>query len=103
MKNTLTDLNNHLFAQLERLGDEELNGDKLMEEISRAKAVTGISSQIIANGNLVLNSIRIKEEFFSDKNKRVLPDIFPDTTDTSPPGSNKKAIPGDLKAEFKRD
>ena len=104
MKNTLCDLNNHLFAQLERLNDEEINGDKLMEEISRAKAVTGIASQIIANGNLVLNSIRTKEEFFGDKSKRVLPDIFPDTNDTSPPGSSdKKTIPGNLKAEFRRD
>lgn len=102
MRNSLSDLNNHLFAQLERLGDEELIGDKLMEEISRAKAVTGIASQIVANGNLVLNSIRTKEEFFSDKNKRVLPDIFPDTTDTSVLDSKKKTIPENLKSEFKR-
>nr|DAN93838.1 MAG TPA: hypothetical protein [Caudoviricetes sp.] len=27
MKNTLLDLNNHLFAEIERLGDEELKGD----------------------------------------------------------------------------
>lgn len=100
MKNSLGDLNNHLFAQLERLNDEDLNGDKLMEEISRAKAVTGIASQIIANGNLVLNGIRTKEEFFSDRGKKVLPDIFPETTDTD---STKKTIPGNLKAEFKRD
>lgn len=103
MKNSLGDLNNHLFAQLERLGDEELSGDKLIEEISRAKAVTGIASQIIANGNLVLNGIRTKEEYFGDKSKRVLPDIFPDPTDTPSPGSNKKTIPENLKAEFKRD
>ena len=56
MKNTLGDLNNHLFAQLERLGDEELTGDKLQEEISRAKSISDIATQVIANGTLVLKA-----------------------------------------------
>ncbi len=56
MKNKLTDLNNHLFAQLERLGDEDLEGDKLKEEIVRSSAITSVAKEIIANGALVLNA-----------------------------------------------
>lgn len=47
MKNKIDDLRNHLFAQLERLGDETLTGDALKEEIQRAKAVGEISGQVI--------------------------------------------------------
>ncbi|WNO29682.1 hypothetical protein [Bacillus phage SDFMU_Pfc] len=56
MKNTLGDLNNHLFAQLERLSEEDLVGNKLTEEIERAKAVTSVANQIISNGSLVLQA-----------------------------------------------
>ena len=56
MKNKLTDLNNHLFAQLERLSDEELKGEGLLEEINRSQAVTNVAKQIINNGQLVLHA-----------------------------------------------
>ena len=62
MQNTLGDLNNHLFAQLERLGNEELEGDKLKEEILRAKAVTDIAGEIIDNANTVLNVMKFQTE-----------------------------------------
>ena len=62
MKNTLGDLNNHLFAQLERLGDEELIGEKLSEELERTKAVTAVANQIISNGTLVLKAQQMIDE-----------------------------------------
>ena len=62
MKNTLGDLNNHLFMQLERLSDEELTGDKLQEEIMRTKAIASVASQIIANGSLVLDARKLADE-----------------------------------------
>ena len=63
MKNTLGDLNNHLFAQLERLSDEDVKGEELREELLRAQAVAGIAQQIIANGSLALKAQKISDEF----------------------------------------
>lgn len=56
MKNKLIDLNNHLFAQMERLSDEECNGETLAEEIRRSKAVGSLASQIIGNARLALDA-----------------------------------------------
>lgn len=47
MKNKIDDLRNHLFAQLERLGDESIKGEALKEEIQRAKAVSDVSAQLV--------------------------------------------------------
>lgn len=63
MRNTLGDLNNHLFAQLERLGDEELSGEKLTAEINRARAISDIATQVVANGNLVLKAKTFMSEY----------------------------------------
>lgn len=65
MKNTLGDLNNHLFAQLERLGDEDLKGDQLTEEINRANSITSVAAQIISNGALVLKAIQMTDKSMS--------------------------------------
>ena len=61
MKNTLGDLNNHLFMQLERLNDEDVKGENLKEEIIRAKAVSIIAKQIIDNGTLVLEAKKMMD------------------------------------------
>jgi len=71
MKNSLGDLNNHLFAQLERLGDEETKEEKLVEEINRAKAITQVAVQIISNGKLVLDALKVKDEYLGGESKKM--------------------------------
>lgn len=56
IKNKLTDLNDHLFAQLERLNDEDVPEEKMAMEIERSKAVGNIAKNIINNGRLLLDS-----------------------------------------------
>lgn len=63
MKNTLGDLNNYLFEQIERLNDYELKGEELQEEMGRVKAITGVASQIISNANTVLNAKKAVDDF----------------------------------------
>jgi hypothetical protein len=67
MKNTLGDLNNHLFSALERLNDEDIKGDVLKEEIERARAITHVASKIIENGTLVLEAKKYLNENLDDK------------------------------------
>lgn len=63
MKNKLTDLNDHLFAELERLGDEDLEGDDLEKEIIRAKAISDVSRQIIENAKVALDATKLQVEY----------------------------------------
>jgi len=63
MKNQLIDLNNHLFAQMERLSDESLEKEQLKQEIDRGKAITIVSRQIVDNARLALDAQRFKAEY----------------------------------------
>lgn len=62
MKNTLGDLNNHLFEALERLNDEDVTGDRLNEEIQRARTIANVSRQIIDNGKLALDALKFRDD-----------------------------------------
>lgn len=64
MKNNLSDVNNYLFEELERLNDDETLEDEgnFKKEIQRAKAVSNICSTIVANANLILNAKKYADE-----------------------------------------
>lgn len=59
MKNKLTDLNNHLFAQLERLSEEDLTAEQIEQEVKRADAIVSVSDQIVRNADLQLKAVTI--------------------------------------------
>lgn len=59
--NTLGDLTNHLFAELERLGDESLTPEEMEAEIERSKAITGVAQQVIANANTMLRAAQFQD------------------------------------------
>lgn len=68
MNNKLSDLNNYLFEELERLNDDEtLENDEMLEkELRRSKAITTVSAQIIQNANVVLRAKIHCDQFGDD-------------------------------------
>lgn len=58
-RNKMSDLNDHLFAQLERLGDEELTEDQLKIELQRSKAISQVSKQIVDTAKTTISAIRL--------------------------------------------
>ena len=71
MKNKLIDLNNHLFEQLERLNDEDLNGEELEKELRRADGMTKIAAQIIQNGELAYRTMVHLDEYGYGSNRDI--------------------------------
>lgn len=59
-KNKLTDLNDHLFAQIERLNDETLTPEQMELELKKADAMEKVSKQIIDNSRIVLEAENLK-------------------------------------------
>ena len=62
MKNKLTDLNDHLFAQLERLSDESLSPEQIEKEVARAQAVVNVADCIVSNANVQLKAVQLAAE-----------------------------------------
>lgn len=73
MKNTLQDLNNHLFEQLERLNDEDLTDEQLDRELRRVEGMTKIATQIIENGELAFKTMVHMDEYGYNNGHQQIP------------------------------
>jgi hypothetical protein len=62
-KNKLSDLNDHLFAQLERLGDETLTAEQISQEADRAEAIVALADRIVDNADLQLRAAKLWGEY----------------------------------------
>lgn len=61
-KNKLCDLNDHLFAQIERLSDEELTPDKIDHEVKRGHAIVAVADKILEMASLQIKATLIIAE-----------------------------------------
>lgn len=59
MKNKLSDLNDHLFAQLERLSDEDMTPEQIELEAKRGAAIIGVADQIVRNASLQIAAAKL--------------------------------------------
>ena len=78
MKNTLTDLNNYLFEQLERLNDDELTPEELDRELQKTDSIVKISEKIIENGELAFKTMKHLDDYgyHPDKGTASLPPML---------------------------
>ena len=63
MKNTLMDLNNYLFEQIERLNDDDLTDEQLERELKKTDSIVKVSEKIIENGELAFKTMKHMDEY----------------------------------------
>ncbi|QPC87115.1 hypothetical protein GA830_10455 [Mesorhizobium sp. NBSH29] len=88
MKNRITDLNDHLFAQMERLAEEGLTGDKLEDEIKRSDSMVKVADQIVENARLGIQAATLVANH-GDRFRKDLPML------SAQPSSAVKQIEGE--------
>lgn len=69
MTNRLSDLNNHLFAQLDRLATPDMTAEQIEQEVKRTDAIVQLSDQIVENAGLQLKAAKL----FAEHGQAVLP------------------------------
>lgn len=76
MKNSLIDLNNHLFEMIERINDDSLTKEEVRIEAMRCHAVADVARQILNNGQLQLDVLKMQNDIEKRVNLNELPDLL---------------------------
>lgn len=71
MGNKLSDLNSHLFDQIERLGNKDLHGEELKSETERAKSMASVAKEIVNNSKLALDAAKAYDEMSLNAKRHV--------------------------------
>lgn len=71
MKNSLTDVKNHLIEAMERLNDDELVQDKTKceQEIKKAQALTNLAGQVVQIEQVQINEKNMQLQAMSVANR----------------------------------
>jgi len=62
MSNKFAELNDHLFAQMNRLSKEDLSAEEIEKEVARTEAIVKVADKVISNGNLALSACKVIAE-----------------------------------------
>jgi len=60
---TLSDLNAHLFAQLDRLDVENLTPEQIEAEVKRTEAIVDVADRITENAKVQLQAAKLYAEY----------------------------------------
>ncbi|CDD75571.1 phage protein [Cryptobacterium sp. CAG:338] len=74
MADTISHIRNALVTQLDRLTNDNLEGEQLKTEINRARAMSEISEQVLDAGRLALQAARFVDSSLADNPR--LPEYF---------------------------
>lgn len=72
----LTDLNEYLFAQIQRLNDKGLSKEEVALEIEKAQAITNVADTIIKNGELALKTAIVMQKMRGQGKTPTLPPML---------------------------
>lgn len=62
-KNRLSDLNDHLFAQIERLADEDLTPEQIDQEVKRGYTIIAAADQILRHATLKMQAAKMMTDY----------------------------------------